>query len=104
MEIKGVNSNFNPYQDAQVKAKTDAVNDVQNKKSDKLELSSAAKELQAKNVDPVKVAEVKEKVQQGYYNSEEVINKVADSILKAVNDFFLYIKDNKQLISYELTI
>ncbi|MBI9073616.1 MAG: flagellar biosynthesis anti-sigma factor FlgM [Melioribacteraceae bacterium] len=84
MEIKGINNNFNPYQDAQVKAKTDAVNNVQNKKSDKLELSSAAKELQSKNVDSTKVAEIKDKVNQGYYNSDEVINKVADTILKEV--------------------
>lgn len=84
MEIKGVNNSYNPYQDAQVKAKTEAVNNEQNKKADKLELSSAAKELQSKNVDSAKVAEAKDKVNQGFYNSGEVINKVADSILKEV--------------------
>ena len=45
----------------------------------------AAKKLKAEGVDPKKFADVKLKIDTGYYNSVEVIDKVADEIIKEFN-------------------
>ena len=40
------------------------------------------KNLKQEGIDPKVFTEVKMKIESGYYNSDEVINKVADEILK----------------------
>lgn len=52
-------------------------------KKDKIEISEQAKALhstsEAKNL-----SEIQKKIDSGFYNSEEVISKVADAILKEI--------------------
>ena len=56
------------------------------RKTDKLDLSDAAKKLKQEGIEPKVFAEVKMKIESGYYNSDEVINKVADEILKNISE------------------
>lgn len=55
-------------------------------KTDKLELSDAAKKLKSEGVDAKLLNDVKTKIDSGYYNRDEVINKVADEIIKKFAD------------------
>lgn len=52
------------------------------KPTDKIEISNEAKIMQQeslKNLD-----QIRQKINSGFYNSEEVLNKVADEILKEI--------------------
>lgn len=82
MNIKGVGNNLNRYTELYKKQEEADNNKHIKKKTDKLELSAAAKKLKAQGVESKKLDEVKLKVESGYYNRDEVINKVADEILK----------------------
>lgn len=81
MEIKGITP------------KTIIVDESKNNKSlkkevqkkDSLEISKEAKELQQKSEKLKDLSSIKEKIKSGFYNSEEVLNKVADRILKELN-------------------
>ncbi len=81
MEIKGITP------------KTFIVDENKNNKSvkkeiqkkDSLEISKEAKELQQKSEQVKDFSEIKEKIKSGFYNSDEVLNKVADKILKELN-------------------
>ena len=84
MNIKGVGHNINHYTEL-YKRQDEASSKQSQKKTDKLELSDTAKKLKAEGVDPKRFAEVKLKIDSGYYNSEEVIEKVADEIIKEFN-------------------
>lgn len=57
----------------------------QQKKNDKLELSDAAKKLQTSGLDTKKMSDIKAKIDNGFYNSNEVVEKVAGAILKEIN-------------------
>lgn len=85
MNIKGVGNNLNRYTEL-YKKQEEATSRQAQQKTDKLELSEAAKKLKAEGVDPQKLAEVKLKIDSGYYNKDEVINKVADEILKSFSE------------------
>ena len=85
MNIKGVGNNVNKYTEL-YKKQEQATSRQAQQKSDKLELSDAAKKLQAEGIDPKLFAEVKTKIESGYYNTDEVINKVADEIIKEFNE------------------
>lgn len=50
--------------------------------SDKIEISNEAKVKKSEVSDSNKLALVKERINNGFYNKPEVISKVADSILK----------------------
>ena len=84
MNIKGVGKNINRYTEL-YKKQEEATSKQSQQKTDKLDLSDAAKKLKAEGVDPQKFAEVKMKINSGYYNSVEVIDKVADEIIKEFN-------------------
>lgn len=58
------------------KAETQAV------PKDKIEISDLAKSF--KSADQQKISAIKEKIDSGYYNSDEVIAKVAEEILKEI--------------------
>lgn len=81
MEIKGITP------------KTITIDESKNHKSlkkevqkkDSLEISKEAKELQQKSEHIKDLSLIKEKIKSGFYNSEEVLNKVADRILKELN-------------------
>lgn len=85
MNIKGVGNNINRYTELYKKQEEAASNKQTQKKTDKLELSDAAKKLKAQGVESKKFDEVKLKVESGYYNQDEVVKKVADEILKTFN-------------------
>ena len=51
---------------------------------DKLELSEEAKNIQKSSAENSKLDKIKERINSNYYNSEEVINKVAENILKEI--------------------
>ncbi len=85
MNIKGVGNNLNRYTEL-YKKQEQATSRQAQQKTDKLEISSAAKKLQSEGIDPKLFAEVKTKIESGYYNSDEVINKVADNIIKVFSE------------------
>ncbi len=85
MNIKGVGNNVNRYTEL-YKKQEEATSRQTQKKTDKLDLSDAAKKLKKEGVDSKVFTEVKMKVDSGYYNSDEVINKVADEILKTFSE------------------
>ncbi len=85
MNIKGVGNNVNRYTEL-YKKQEEATSRQTQKKTDKLDLSDAAKKLKAEGIDSKQLTEVKLKVQSGYYNSDEVINQVADEILKTFSE------------------
>lgn len=84
MNIKGVGNNVNRYTEL-YKKQEEATSRQAQKKTDKLDLSDAAKKLKSEGVESKHIADVKLKVESGYYNSDEVIDKVADEILKSFN-------------------
>ena len=85
MNIKGVGNNLNRYTEL-YKKQEEAPSRQAQQKTDKLDISDAAKKLQAEGVDSKQFAEVKLRIESGYYNSDEVINKVADEILKSFSE------------------
>ena len=85
MNIKGVGNNVNRYTELYKKQEESSSRQAQ-KKTDKLDLSDAAKKLKAEGIDSKRFAEVKLKIDSGYYNSDEVINQVADEILKTFSE------------------
>ena len=80
MEIKGIVSSVYKN-DEKVKAPSSKKSDEA--KKDKIEISEQAKALQntgeAKNL-----ADIQKKIESGFYNSDEVVGKVADAILKEI--------------------
>jgi len=85
VNIKGVGNNVNRYTEL-YKKQEEATSRQAQQKTDKLDLSDTAKKLKAEGVDPKRFAEIKMKVESGYYNTDEVINKVADEILKTFSE------------------
>jgi hypothetical protein len=55
------------------------------KASDSLQISSKGQELSKISDSGKNLDVIREKIDQGFYNSEEVLNKVADSILTEIN-------------------
>ena len=53
--------------------------------SDKLEISNEAKSMLNQTANVKDLAAIKQKIDNGFYNSEEVIQKVASAILKEIN-------------------
>ena len=85
MNIKGVGNNVSRYTEL-YKKQEEATSRQTQRKTDKLDLSDAAKKLKQEGIEPKVFAEVKMKIESGYYNSDEVINKVADEILKNISE------------------
>lgn len=52
-------------------------------KKDKIEISEQAKALQTTG-DTKNLAEIQKKIDSGFYNSDAVVSKVADAILKEI--------------------
>lgn len=84
MNIKGVGNKLDRYAEL-YKKQEEATSKNPRQKADKLDLSDAAKKLKASGIDSKRFSEVKLRVSSDYYNSEEVINKVADEIIKEFN-------------------
>ncbi|MBI1932590.1 MAG: hypothetical protein HYS24_08635 [Ignavibacteriales bacterium] len=85
MDIRGVGNNYSRYTELYKKQEQASSRQTQ-QKTDKLELSDAAKKLKSEGVDAKLLNDVKTKIDSGYYNRDEVINKVADEIIKKFAD------------------
>lgn len=85
MEIQGIsNSNYIPVHETKNVQDIPKENIESSKKSDKLEISNEARILQS-NESQKDLAAIQEKIQNNFYNSDEVINKTASAILKLMN-------------------
>jgi anti-sigma28 factor (negative regulator of flagellin synthesis) len=79
MKINPISTKVILPSDNQVKTtKTEAV-----PPKDKIQISGLAKSMNTANQE--KLQAVKEKMDSGFYNSDEVISKVADEILKEIS-------------------
>ncbi len=84
MDIKKVSGN-EYFSNEILKHKEKTSKDVPvNQQQDKLEISNEAKVMNEK-VEASKLDVIKQKVAQKYYDSDEVLNKVADKILNEIN-------------------
>ncbi len=83
MQIKSVGGS--PYFPKDLPGNTqNAKNNSQSQPKDKLELSAEAQNIQkSQSLDP-KLEEIKEKVNSKFYDSDDVVNTVANKILKDV--------------------
>jgi len=81
MEIKGITPK--PIIVDETKNNKSIKKEVQ--KKDSLEISKEAKELQQKSEQVKDLSAIKERIKSGFYNTDEVLNKVADRILKELN-------------------
>lgn len=82
LDVKGIsNNNYPAFQETQ-KTVTN-YNKEEDKKSDKIEISNAARKLQS---GPKDLTEIQRKISEGFYNSNKVIEKIADAILKELNN------------------
>jgi negative regulator of flagellin synthesis FlgM len=81
MEIKGITPK--PIIVDETKNNKSVKKEVQ--KKDSLEISKEAKELQQKSEQVKDLSAIKERIKSGFYNTDEVLNKVADRILKELN-------------------
>lgn len=84
MDINSVNNgNLNPLSDSNNNQKKVAKNDApkKNANADKIQISKEAKVMQAKTE---KMAAIKEKIENKFYDREDVINKVAEGVLKDI--------------------
>ncbi len=86
MQIKGISNNspFTQNQNQIKKPENNTSGDVKDK--DKIEISSAARELAKNDLASRRLEEIKQKVATKFYDSEEVISKVADAILKELKE------------------
>lgn len=82
MDIKNVGNNINPIKTAYNKSANQTPKNAESKPSDKLEISNAARDLQTKNVSSKDLEAIRQKIDSNFYNSEEVMVKVAEAILK----------------------
>ncbi|MFH1196230.1 MAG: hypothetical protein V1720_10980 [bacterium] len=55
-------------------------------KRDKIEISQEAKLLNSQKVDGKDLQKIKEKIAFGYYNTDEVLSKVSELILKEIKN------------------
>ncbi len=85
MKINNItNNNISHFHDANKKKQgIQKGNGVQS--SDRIEISDKARILQTNKVSSKKFSEIKEKINSGFYNSQGVIDKVAESILKELS-------------------
>lgn len=83
MEIKGISNN--QYFSKEVnKPKVEQEN--QNPAKDKLEISEEAKLLQSKKVEDANLDAIREKIANKFYDTSEVLNKVAEKILEELKN------------------
>ncbi len=82
MDIKGINNQFQ-YSKNVKKSKLEKTEKKSSK--DKLEISDKGKVLSnSKKDEAKKIDEITKKIESKYYNSDDVIGKVADKILKDI--------------------
>ena len=79
MEIKGISNNTNMVGSAKInKAESSPVSEQR----DKIEISGEAKELNKSESNSQWISAIRQKIASGFYNSDEVLNKISEKILK----------------------
>lgn len=81
MEIKGISNNPSIIGSAKAN-KTE--NSQVTEQRDKIEISGEAKELSKSESNAQWISEIRQKIASGFYNSDEVLNKISDKILKEI--------------------
>jgi hypothetical protein len=84
MEIKPVSGNINLVKNNIVKKQEEQKQESSPK--DRLEISSEAKTLSSASIKGKNLDEIRSRIASDYYNSDEVISKVADRILKELSE------------------
>jgi anti-sigma28 factor (negative regulator of flagellin synthesis) len=83
VEIKGI-SNGQHFSKEISKPKVEQENE--NPRKDKLEISNEAKLLQTNSAESKKLELIREKIANKFYDSDEVLGKVADKILEDIKN------------------
>ncbi|MFO7446334.1 MAG: hypothetical protein R6W90_08205 [Ignavibacteriaceae bacterium] len=83
MEIKSISNNLNFFNKDAVKKQ--AENKPESSK-DRLEISAEAKVFESASKKVPNLEEIRQRIDSKYYNSEEVIQKVAEKILKEISE------------------
>jgi anti-sigma28 factor (negative regulator of flagellin synthesis) len=86
LKVLGTNNFVNVVNETARKTETDKKENqpVSSAKFDKVEISEKAKLMNEGKVSTKNLEEIKTKIDSGYYNSDEVLSKVADGILKDI--------------------
>lgn len=87
MKIDALNTSLNisKIKSANNELKASSQEDSSKKNvGDTIEISDEAKVLISNKIDTKTFAAIQQKIQSGFYDSDEVLNKVADSLLKAI--------------------
>lgn len=85
MNIKSVTNSGNTFPAGEPVSKSKEVKEnVSQSQVDKLELSAAAKKIQKNSAETNKLEEIKEKIANKFYDNDDVINHVANAILKDI--------------------
>lgn len=79
MEINRINSNY--IRSASI-PKNKPADKTESKVGDKIEISNEAKIMQQQNTSSVDVAAIKERINNKFYESDQVLDKVADKIIE----------------------
>ncbi|MGK9477105.1 flagellar biosynthesis anti-sigma factor FlgM [Melioribacter sp. OK-6-Me] len=85
VDIKGISNNTTFTHDPNQLKKV-SVKQPESKDTDKIEISSTARELAKNEAASKKLEEIKQKISSKFYDSDEVINKVAEAILKELKE------------------
>lgn len=80
-----VNKITNAYMPVQNKIKARSASESKEAKADKIEISNEARILQSQNTTPKNLEEIQRKIKENFYNSDEVLNKTANAILKEIS-------------------
>ncbi len=86
MKVLGTNNYVNIVNETVRKSEIDKKENLSSAsaKFDKVEISEQAKLMNEEKVSAKNLEEIKAKIDSGYYNSDEILTKVADGILKDI--------------------
>ena len=86
MNIKSITNSGNPFPaNEPVNKSKETKENVSHPQVDKLEISAEAKKIQKSSTETKKLEEIKEKIKDKFYDSDDVINHVANAIMKEIN-------------------
>lgn len=81
MEIKGI-SNGPLFVNKGKNNKPEAAQNQDAK--DKIEISSEARDMAKVDLSPVRLEEIRDRINSKFYDSDEVLNKIADKVLSEI--------------------
>ncbi len=82
MQVKGINNNVF----SQTPSKVDKPGSAGSSgKKDRIEISSQARDIAKSELGSQRLEEIKQKLNNKFYDTEEVLSKVADAILKELD-------------------